>query len=224
MKDFAICYEDVERRLHDMIEKRFPADTTLEAVTFLNDKSIDGELYAIFQSLSIPIEVSENSYETLVPKRSLPTQKKICEMLHIKSVKTYRSHLNYLIDKGYIQQKDDGDYVLPNCEDIYLKIPLETVEYLTLNCREHVVKIYIYLMQRWKYAKLQGKFYKFTLKEIGEHVGLKIGNHSDGYKIINYALELLANSGLIEYEDTYEGKVPYKMLTGCYTIYKKGNF
>lgn len=224
MKDFAICYEDIERRLRSMVEKRFPADTTLEAVTFLNDKSIDGELYAIFQSLSIPIEINESEYETLVPKKSLPTQKKICEMLHIKSVKTYRAHLNYLIDRGYIQQKEDGDYVLPNCEDIYLKIPLETVEYLTLNCREHVVKIYIYLMQRWKYAKIQGKFYKFTLKEIGEHIGLSIGNHSDGYKIINYALELLANSGLIEYEDIYEGKVPYKMLTGCYTIYKKGNF
>lgn len=224
MDNFSMCYEDIERRLHDMVEKRFPADTTLEAITFLNDKSIDGELYAIFQSLSVPIEVSEDSYETLVPKKSLPTQKKICEMLHIKSVKTYRAHLNYLIDRGYIQQKDDGDYILPNCEDIYLKIPLETVEYLTFNCREHVIKIYIYLMQRWKYAKQNGKFYKFTLREIGEHIGLKINNHSDGYKIINYALELLVNSGLVEYEDTYEGKVPYKMLTGCYVAYKKGNF
>lgn len=221
MGDFVKYYEDIERRLHDMIEKRFPADVTLEAVTFLNDKSIDGELYAIFQSLSVPIEVQEDVYETLVPKKSLPTQKKICEMLHIKSVKTYRSHLNYLIERGYIQQKDNGDYVLPNCEDIYLKIPLETVEYLTYNCREHVIKIYIYLMQRWKYAKISGKFYKFTLKEIGEHIGLKISNHAEGYKMINYALELLVNSGLIQYEDIYEGKVPYKMLTGCNVIYSK---
>jgi len=27
-------------------EKRFPADTTLEKLTFLNNKKIDGELYA----------------------------------------------------------------------------------------------------------------------------------------------------------------------------------
>ena len=223
MENFSLCYEDLKRRFDNMVEKRFPADTTLEALTFLNDKSIDGELYAIFQSLSVPIEIAEGIFETLVLKKSLPTQKKMCEMLHIKSVKTYRAHLNYLIDKGYIEQKDNGDYVLPNCEDIYLKIPLETVEYLTYNCREHVIKIYIYLMQRWKYAKKEGKFYKFTLKEIGEHIGLKISNHTEGYKILNYALELLVNSDLVEYEDIYEGKVPYKMLTGCYVTYKKGN-
>lgn len=35
-----------------MIEKRFPADTTLTSLTFLNDKKIDGELYALFQSMS----------------------------------------------------------------------------------------------------------------------------------------------------------------------------
>ena len=222
MENFSLYYEDLERRFNSMVEKRFPADTTLEALTFLNDKSIDGELYAIFQSLSVPIEIAEGIFETLVPKKSLPTQKKMCEMLHIKSVKTYRAHLNYLISKGYIEQKESGDYVLPNCEDIYLKIPLETVEYLTYNCREHVIKIYIYLMQRWKYAKQEGKFYKFTLKEIGEHIGLKVSNHTEGYKILNYALELLVNSELVEYEDVYEGKVPYKMLTGCYVTYKRG--
>jgi hypothetical protein len=29
------------------IKKRFPADTTLEVNTFLNDKKINGELYAL---------------------------------------------------------------------------------------------------------------------------------------------------------------------------------
>jgi len=29
-------------------KKRFPADTTLSSLTFLNDKKIDGELYALF--------------------------------------------------------------------------------------------------------------------------------------------------------------------------------
>lgn len=29
-------------------KKRFPANTTMEALTFLNDKKINGELYAYF--------------------------------------------------------------------------------------------------------------------------------------------------------------------------------
>jgi len=31
------------------ISKRFPADTGLDYLTFLNDKNIDGELYAYLQ-------------------------------------------------------------------------------------------------------------------------------------------------------------------------------
>ena len=49
MESFSLYYEDLRKEnFYDMVEKRFPADTTMEALTFLNDKSIDGELYAIF--------------------------------------------------------------------------------------------------------------------------------------------------------------------------------
>ena len=34
------------------IKKRFPADTSLDKMTFLNNKHINGELYAYLQSLS----------------------------------------------------------------------------------------------------------------------------------------------------------------------------
>ena len=34
------------------ISKRFPANTTLETATFLNDKKINGELYALLQGFS----------------------------------------------------------------------------------------------------------------------------------------------------------------------------
>lgn len=39
-----------------MVNKRMPADTTLKELTFLNDKKIDGELYALLQSYSVPNE------------------------------------------------------------------------------------------------------------------------------------------------------------------------
>jgi hypothetical protein len=41
--------------------------------------------------------------------------------------------------------EENGDYILPEIEDIYFMIPLKTLKYLTDNCREHVIKIYVYL-------------------------------------------------------------------------------
>lgn len=49
------------------VEKRFPADTTLDITTFLNDKKADGELYAFLQSVS-----KHDDRETFVLKRDLP--------------------------------------------------------------------------------------------------------------------------------------------------------
>ena len=109
------------------INKRFPANTTLEDLTFLNDKKIDGELYALLQSLSIP---NENK-ETVVYTSSLPSLAELCKKLGIKSRPTFKSHLKYLAEKGYIIIDEvKGQYILPNREEIYLMLPLETVMFL----------------------------------------------------------------------------------------------
>lgn len=100
---------------------------------------------------------------------------------------------------------DNGDYLLPEIENIYFLIPLPTLQYLKDNCRDHVVKIYVYLGQRYKYALEQGKMYEFNLEELGNHIGLKVKNNSRGYAIINNALDLLYNSGLIDYCEYFDG-------------------
>lgn len=58
------------------IQKRFPADVTLEELTFLNDKKIDAEIYTYFQICSYP-----KDGETRVYKKDLGTQKEVCEIL-----------------------------------------------------------------------------------------------------------------------------------------------
>jgi hypothetical protein len=50
-----------------------------------------------------------------------------------------------------------------------------------------------------------GILYEFTLEELGNHIGLKIKNNSRGYEIINNALELLCNSGLVDYVSFFDG-------------------
>jgi hypothetical protein len=49
-------------------KKRFPADTNSEINTFLNNKRIDGELYAFLQLYSYPDEEKR----TIVEKAKLP--------------------------------------------------------------------------------------------------------------------------------------------------------
>jgi len=40
-----------------VVEKHFPADTSMEMLTFLNNKDIDGRLYAYLQSKSMPFKM-----------------------------------------------------------------------------------------------------------------------------------------------------------------------
>ena len=175
------------------------------------------------QSLSYPVQQNDGTYLTIIAKDKIPKQSTMCERLGIKSPKTLRLHLNYLIERGYIQKLDNGDYLLPEMENIYFLIPSKTLEYLRDNCRNHVVKIYVYLGQRYKYALEQGKMYEFNLEELGNHIGLKVKNNSRGYAIINNALDLLYNSGLIDYCEYFDGQAQRKKLTKFNFEYSHNN-
>lgn len=196
-----------------MEQKRFPADTVLSYQTFLNDKKINGELYALMQRYSKyeVLDKDKNKFRTYVMKKDLPSQKVIMEALDIKSPKTLKAHINYLLEQGYIVEGDKY-YDLPEKEDIYFLIPLETLQYLNDNCKEHVIKIYIYLGQRYKMVEQEDRDYVFTLEEIGEHIGIAVKNHSAGYRVVKNALDLLQNSGLIDYVGYFDGVSQKKKL------------
>lgn len=142
----------------------------------------------------------------------MPKQSVMCEALGIKSPKTLKSHLNYLLERGYVQDEMDK-YILPEMEDIYFLIPRKTLRYINDSCKEHIIKIYVYLGQRHKQALYRGDHYEFTLEEIGEHTGIKVKNNSRGYEIVNNALILLYNSGLIDYVTFFDGQMQKKKLT-----------
>lgn len=190
------------------VSKRFPADTTLEELTFLNDKKLDAELYAYLQMNSYPA-----GGETVVFKRDLKTQKEICEDLKYKqgvtmSVKTYRRHLQYLIERGYVIDIEDR-YILPQKENIYHLLPLDTIKFIQWTLKKPVIKMYIYLGQRWKYKKN----YLFTKEELAEHVGLSIKHHSEMYEYVDACLSALYCCGLIDFEPVVVKKVPRLKLT-----------
>jgi biotin operon repressor len=193
-------------------QKRFPGDTNLETPTFLLNKNLDGELYAIFQAYSRPNE----DKQTVVYKNELPTLEELAQKLGMKSRHTVSAHRDKLIESGYIiDDKENKQYILPNQEEIFFMIPLDTLRFITNCLQEHVVKTYIYLGQRWKY---KGSEYLFTIKEIAEHLGIKLDNHSRNYRQINDVLLCLNKMGLVDWVDIWvtgeKGvKIPYKRLT-----------
>lgn len=191
------------------IEKRFPADTTLEQKTFLNDPKADGELYAYLLANSF----GEDG-ETRVYKKNLPTWVEIADkVLHCKSKSTVGNHFKYLKDQGYII--DQGKYyTLPMIEKMYFKIPLDTLSFLIDVVKEPVIKTYVYLGQRNSFKPNQ---YVFTLKEICEHLGI---NYRSNYTIVQNYLIALEDFGLIKIAYFYEDKVP-KMRLVDFNIKKK---
>lgn len=161
--------------------------------------------YMLFFSL---YHILMKKKKTVVYKKDLPKIATICEIIKVKSPKTYRAHLQYLIKEGYIIEEEEK-YVLPNKEDIFFMIPLETLYFLTDTLTEQVIKIYIYLGQKDKFKK----GYEFTVVELASHIGIKLNGNQRGYDIINNALLCLKKLELIDFVEYYENEKPKKKLT-----------
>lgn len=205
-----------------VIQKHFPADTSLEVLTFLNNKKIDGRLYAYLQSKSMPFLIDDDdgkkSYETRVDKGELGTQKELCEKVKIKSPKTLRKYLKILIDTGYVEDKEYY-YLLPKKEDIFFKIPLDTLRFIQNTIQEDVIKIYIYLGQRYKYAEVNKVKYSFTIKQVAKHLGLS-QTSENSRSFVKDGLDVLMNNGLIKFVSYYEGRTPKLRLVDFSYEYK----
>ena len=86
----------------------------------------------------------------------LPKQNELCEILGIKSAKTYRSHLNYLIENANIALSRDK--ILNNVWNYDYYGDSRTID-------SHIKKIRHKLGKKGKYIKtIRGVGYKFEIK------------------------------------------------------------
>lgn len=95
--------------------------------------------------------------------------------------------------------EEEDRYILPNKEDIYLLIPLATIQFIRDTMREPVIKTYVYLGQKWK----QKKGYEFSYEEIASHIGIKLAGNARGYQQITNILTALQNNELITISEPY---------------------
>lgn len=197
--------------LKTQVEKRFPANTLLEKdetnniiKTFLNDSKADGELYALFLSLSVGEEGETRVYKDKLPSMAVITK----DILRYKSRQTAYNKLKYLIENDYIKDEQTY-YVLPRKENAYFSMSQDLLEFFVDVVKQPVIKLYIYLGQRDSYKKSTGdnSGYVFTIKEICEHLGMDYGYDKNRQSIKNYLIAL-EKFDLIETRSFREGQVP----------------
>lgn len=194
------------------VKKSFPADPSLEKdekgklkLTFLNDSAVDGELYAYLLSISYG---DKKLKQTIVYKKSMPPITKLAKTFN-SSRQTIYNHLKYLKDNNYIEDTPEYYIIHTHKEAQHFSMPLELVEYFVNTMKQPVIKLYIYLGQRWSW---KGKEYSFTINELCSHLGLNPTYSNNRKKIRDY-LECLSSNNLIEVESFFEGKIPRMRLT-----------
>lgn len=189
--------------------KKFPSDTSMDYLTFLNDSKINGELYAFLLSKAVQLE-----NEVRVYKDELPSQTEIGAILSEKPLtrKTVSAHMKYLKDKELICDK--GKYYLIFNPKPYVGLSEEVVQFLVRTVKEQVTKTFIYLCAKQSWAKKRGIPYNFTIKELCEHLGMSYGR---GRPVVTNYLAVLTNYNLVQLKKIYIGKLPYYQLIGVET-------
>ena len=182
------------------IKKRFPAYTNTCSQYFLNDKKLNGELYAVLLANSI-VRVNEDTQQTTTycPKEKINLSALCKEQCFNCTRQTLANKLKYLETCGYIKSDSKG-YTILMPEMAWKDIPLSTVRLLVTLFQAPVIKTYIYLGVRLNWKKQNDcDYYDFSKKEIIEHCGIMMKRNREGYYAVTAILTTLADAELIKY-------------------------
>ena len=105
-------------------------------------------------------------------------------------------------------------YILSQDFSIFQPIPLQTLSFLINVSNSNVIKVYAYLLNKYKWKQKENQWYSFTIKELLSAIGYSYKN--DNVKMMTDILEMLKAIKLIDYEITYYkqvGKPPIPMHT-----------
>ena len=190
------------------IRKRFPMTKEF------NKKSTNDWLYGYLQSVS----TVDSDKRTIVYKDKVNlAQLALLAPKNEKNKPPSRSKMsrdfNKLIALGFINEIKvvgvKGNmvdvYELPyDKQELYKLIPLETLSYLLDVCTMNVIKIYIYLLNKYQWKLKEDDYYRFSLGEIiRECLGLKSTTHGRDYILVQNCLDALMKLKLINLSKDY---------------------
>ena len=191
---------------------------------FMKIKTLNDLIYGKLQSLSYINKDNERFIYSSDFK-----QEKIAQELNIP-IATFKRNFKALQVAGFVQKgkvkdlkgKQVSCYYLPyNVNEKYKLIPTTTLDYLLQINTQNVIKVYLYLLDKYEWKNKNNAQYIFTKAELIEAIGYSTKNNQGSYDLINYILTSLKNNGLINYEEFYyNNKIPNIKLINVNTVVK----
>lgn len=134
---------------------------------------------------------------------------KMCKIMERRTIAKY---FNFLLEKGYITEEDDGYYyleTLPSNEATLIEY--ETLSKMVNTVKQNVINIYIYLFNRY-YANGCQPFIA-TMKQIKSYLGIATTTTSNNL-IVSDSIDILERLGLLRMEMiTKDGKSNMQFIT-----------
>lgn len=134
---------------------------------------------------------------------------KMCKIMERRTIAKY---FNFLLEKGYITEEDDGYYyleTLPSNEATLIEY--ETLSKMVNTVKQNVINIYIYLFNRY-YANGCQPFIA-TMKQIKSYLGIATTTTSNNL-IVSDSIDILERLGLLRMEMvTRDGKSNMQFIT-----------
>lgn len=202
------------------------AETRIIPLTdeFMKDKKIYANIWAYLQTISYLSKDKQRfvykahftlkeMHETIAIKEK---GKIIPSLSTVKNVWGLYKQLGF-ITEGQIEDLSGNNvevYILSQDFSIFQPIPLQTLSFLVNVANSNVIKVYAYLLNKYKWKQKENKWYSFTIKELLSAIGYSYKN--DNVKMMTDILEMLKAIKLIDYEITYYkqvGKPPIPMHT-----------
>lgn len=182
--------------------------------------AIDDLIFGFIQYLATYIPEQKLLY---VPVAKVTKNKKLMALMIGKGDRTVTRKIEKCIDEGLLIKRE----ITLNDKSIQVyEIPQKTIGryeilqdsmvwYVVCTRRQYILKIYLYLLNKYKWKQKTGEMYSFTCGELAEAVGYTklSADNSVVLAVINAALCSLCNEGIIDYVEYYEGKAPRKRLT-----------
>lgn len=162
--------------------------------------SVDDLLYAFMSYHAIFDPQTQQYYLT---ERNWTKYKPLLKS--IITTRNCRNHLNSLISKGIIiHDYEHMRYIFPhNGFKKYQPVNNAMLYYLIITSNINVIKIYIYLLNKWLWKNKTNEPYYFTLKELREAIGYSGSNNPGVDDALHTILFSFSKQGIIDATPTY---------------------
>lgn len=167
--------------------------------TFMN-YSVDDLLYAF---MSYHATFDPQTQEYYLSERNWTKYRPLLKS--IITTRNCRNHLNSLIAKGIIiHDYEHMRYIFPhNGFKKYQPVNNAMLYYLIITSNMNVIKIYIYLLNKWLWKNKTHEPYYFTLKELREALGYSGSDNAGVDSALHTILFSISKQGIIDATPTY---------------------